>query len=305
MIKKGWKWFWILLGVLVLTALVFAFLGYREARSLGFLREPVFETVREELPLLERPAMLVFSKTNSFIHKDAIPAARQMLQGMAQVQGWSIYLSDNGAIYNPEDLAHFDVIVWNNVTGDVLLPEQRQALRTWLEDGGGFVGLHAAGDSSHEAWPWYQDKVIRARMTGHPIDPQFQQATLRVEQPADPIVSGLPPEWVREDEWYSFEASPRAPDLKVLLTIDESTYVPGEFFGTPLSMGEDHPMIWKHCVDGGRVVYSALGHTGESYAEPGYREVLTRAISWAGRTDRHRVRGAAAGAMGQPGLPCE
>ncbi|MBP6723646.1 MAG: ThuA domain-containing protein [Halioglobus sp.] len=304
--KKGWKWFWILLGVLVLIVLVLAVMGYREARSLGFLRAPVFETVPEELPLMERPAVLVFSKTNSFIHKDAIPAARQMLQGMARARGWSIHISDNGALYNPEDLARFDVIVWNNVTGDVLLPEQRQAMRKWLEEGGGFVGLHAAGDSSHEAWPWYQDNVIRARMTGHPIDPQFQRATLRVEQPADPIVSGLPQEWVREDEWYSFEASPRAADVGVLLTLDESTYAPGEFFGTPLSMGADHPMIWKHCIGRGRVVYSALGHTGESYAEPGYREVLTRAIAWAGRTEQNPVAGEAAEiATGRPGLACE
>lgn len=295
---KAWKRFWIVLGVLALIALVFAVRGYREARSLGFLRQPVFETVREELPALGHPAVLVFSKTNSFIHKDAIPAARQMLGSVAEGQGWSIHFSDSGAIYNPEDLAHFDVIVWNNVTGDVLLPEQREAMRSWLARGGGFVGLHAAGDNSHDAWPWYQETVIRARFTGHPLDPQFQRATLRVEQPADPMVSGLPAEWVREDEWYSFAASPRAPDVRVLLTIDESTYSPGEFFNTPLSMGEDHPMIWKHCVGEGRVLYSALGHTAETYADSKYRELVTRAIAWVGRIDEGDP-------AGPNGLACE
>ena len=294
----GWKRFWAVLGVLALIAVVLAILGYREARSLGFLREPVFETVREELPPMGHPAVLVFSKTNSFIHKEAIPAARQMLRDIATEQGWSIYLSDNGAIYNPEDLARFDVIVWNNVTGDVLLPEQRSAMRAWLEQGGGFVGLHAAGDNSHDVWPWYQDTVIRAHFIGHPLDPQFQQATLRAEQPADPIVSGLPDEWVREDEWYSFAASPRAPDVRVLLTIDESTYNPGEFFNTPLGMGEDHPMIWKHCVGEGRVVYSAPGHTAETYADPKYRELVSRAIAWSGRINAH-------GMAGPDGLACE
>jgi type 1 glutamine amidotransferase len=295
---KGWKHFWAVLGVLALIALVLTVLGYREARSLGFLREPVFETVREELPPLVHPAVLVFSKTNSFIHKEAIPAARQMLQDIAAEQGWSIYLSDNGAIYNPEDLARFDVIVWNNVTGDVLLPEQRSAMRAWLEQGGGFVGLHAAGDNSHDVWPWYQDTVIRAHFIGHPLDPQFQQAMLRVEQPADPIVSGLPDEWVREDEWYSFAASPRAPDVRVLLTIDETTYQPGKFFGKELGMGRDHPMIWKHCVGEGRVVYSAPGHTAETYADPKYRELVSRAIAWSGRIN-------ADGVTVPDGLACE
>ena len=289
--KKGWKRFWAVLGVLALIVLVLAVLGYREARSLGFLREPVFETVREELPPMGHPAVLVFSKTNSFIHKEAIPAARRMLQDVAQEQGWSIYLSDSGAIYNPEDLAQFDVIVWNNVTGDVLLPGQRAAMRAWLEQGGGFVGLHSAGDNSHDGWPWYQDTVIRAHFIGHPLDPQFQQASLRVEQPADPIVSGLPDEWVREDEWYSFAASPRAPDVRVLVTIDETTYKPGEFFGKVLAMGGDHPMIWKHCVGDGRVVYSAPGHTAETYADPDYRDVVERAIAWAGRMDKDSMAG--------------
>ena len=116
------------------------------------------------------------------------------------------------------------------------------------------------------------------------VAPQFQQATLRIEQPADPIVAPLGTEWQRTDEWYSFAKSPRAPDIRVLATIDESSYAPGEFFdGTSLAMGADHPMIWKHCVRKGRVFYAALGHTAETFAEPQYRGLLQRAIAWAGR----------------------
>jgi uncharacterized protein len=227
--------------------------------------------------------VLVFSKTNSFIHKEAIPAAKALFEKMGAEQGWSVYQSDSGALYNAEDLAHFDVVVWNNVTGDVLLPAQRAAMQTWLEQGGGYVGLHSAGDSSHDVWPWYQDNVIRAHWIGHPLKPQFQQATLHVEQPADPIVAALPLNWSRTDEWYSFAKSPRGPDVRVLVTIDESSYTPGSMFGTALAMGGDHPVIWKHCVGRGRALYSALGHTAESFAEPEYREVLKRAIAWAAR----------------------
>ncbi len=163
-----------------------------------------------------------------------------------------------------EDLAHFDVIVWNNVTGDVLTAQQREAMRHWLEQGGGFLALHAGGDNSHEVWPWYLDTVIRARFIGHPLDPQFQQATLHIEQPADPIVAALEEDWVRTDEWYSFEKSPRAADVRVLATIDESTYSPGSFFGKALAMGSDHPMIWKHCAGAGPgVLFGAGAYRGE------------------------------------------
>ncbi|MBK6581812.1 MAG: ThuA domain-containing protein [Gammaproteobacteria bacterium] len=283
--KTGWKWFWGVTALLVLLALVAGGAYYSEMRANGFFRDPVFETERPALPPLEHPAVLVFSKTNSFIHKEAIPAGKQLFEQIAAEQGASIFLSDSGGVFNPGDLAHFDVIVWNNVTGDVLTAQQRQAMRHWLEQGGGFLALHAGGDNSHEVWPWYLDTVIRARFIGHPLYPQFQQATLHIEQPADPIVAALEEDWVRTDEWYSFDNSPRASDVRVLATIDENTYSPGSFFGKPLAMGSDHPMIWKHCAGAGRVFYSALGHTAESYSDPKYREVLMRAIVWAGRLD--------------------
>ena len=278
--RKHLIWF---LGLALLIFLAAAIHGVMRARSMGFLRFPVFETIPPDVPALGRPAILVFSKTNSFIHKEAIPAARRLLETIGAERRWSVYFTDNGAVYNVEDLAKFDLTVWNNVTGDVLTAEQRDAMRAWLEHGGGFVGLHAAGDNSHDAWPWYQDQVIRARFTGHPLDPQFQDATVRIEQPPDPIVAEAPEAWRRRDEWYSFESSPRSGDVQVLATVDESTYSPGSFFGTELDMGDDHPIIWKHCIGSGRVFYSAMGHTGESYGEPEYQAILERAMEWAGQ----------------------
>lgn len=281
--NKGWKRFWSVIVAIMLVALVLAGVTYGMGRSMGFFRDPVFESERPSLPPLAHPAVLVFSKANAFIHKEAIPVAKEMLRQMAGEHGWSVVVSDSGALFNAEDLARFDVVVWNNVSGDVLLPEQREAFRSWLENGGGFVGLHAAGDNSHEVWPWYQDNVIRAHFDGHPVFPQFQQARLRVEQPADPLVAALPDPWVRTDEWYTFDDSPRAADLRVLVTIDENSYSPEAFGFLSLRMGEDHPLIWKHCVGEGRVFYSALGHTAGTYTEPEYRELLARAIAWAGR----------------------
>ena len=282
------------LALVLLVFLALAIHGVMRARSMGFLRWPVFETVPPDVPALERPAVLVFSKTNSFIHKDAIPAAKQLLQDLGAKRGWAVYFTDNGAVYNARDLAQFDLTVWNNVTGDVLTPEQRDALRTWLEGGGGFVGLHAAGDNSHEGWPWYQDQVIRARFIGHPLDPQFQDATVRIEQPRDPIVAETPEAWVRRDEWYSFATSPRPNSVTVLATVDESTYSPGSFFGEDLAMGADHPIIWKHCIGKGRVFYSAMGHTKESYEEPEYQDLLERAMAWAGTPSKSSSTGACA-----------
>ncbi len=45
-------------------------------------------------------------------------------------------------------------------------------------------------------------------------------------------------------------------------------------------MGKDHPIAWAHEFGGGRAVYTAFGHTEESYAEPIVEALLVNAIAW-------------------------
>jgi uncharacterized protein len=273
------KWLKILI-ILLLVALAGAALFYNRMRAEGFFRTPVYETERPNMPALSRPAVLLFTKTNGFIHRDAIPAAQAAFRQIAAQRGWSLHATESGAIHNAEDLAKFDAIIWNNVTGDVLTPDQRTALQKYIENGGGFVGIHGSGGDREYAWPWYPDTLLKARFIGHPMNPQFQSATLHIEHGDDPIVQGLGATWTHEDEWYSFERSPRAEGVQVLATVDENSYRP-EVFGFSLRMGEDHPVIWKHCLQRGRVFYSALGHTAAAYADDKYRSVLEHATAWA------------------------
>lgn len=272
---------WIVRILIILVALVLAGGGwyYKTMREMGFFRKPVYETSRPDVPALSHPAVLIFSKTNGFIHKDAIPAAKTLIEQLAKQNGWSTYFTDSGAIHNADDLAKFDVIVWNNVTGDVLTADQRQALQNYLQNGGGFVGIHGAGGDREYDWAWYPETLLGAQFIGHPMKPQFQTATVRIEDKNDPIMQGLGDSWSREDEWYSFARSARDSGVHVLATLDESTYSP-KVFGKSIAMGADHPIIWKHCIKNGRVFYSALGHTAESYSEPKYQSVLTHAIAW-------------------------
>jgi len=267
----------ITLLVLVTLAAVYS---YYQMRSRGFWRIPVYETVPPQVPDLQRPAVLVFSKTNSFIHKEAIPAGEAMFQQMAQQNGWSVYVTENGAVHNTRDLAKFDTIVWNNVTGNVLTDDQRQALANYLQNGGGWIGIHGAGDNSAESdWPWYRQHLIGATFIGHPMNPQFQEAVVRIEAADDFIVRHLGEFWVRTDEWYSFDRSPRAAGMQVLGNLDESTYSP-MFFKNDIRMGDDHPIMWKNCVGQGRIFYTAMGHTAETFSEPKFVEMIQRASQW-------------------------
>lgn len=267
---------------LVVLALLAGALAIK-LRMDGFLREPAYETAAPVLPAeLKHPAILLFSKTNGFIHKEAIPAAQALFQQLGEANGWSVYLTDNAAVHNPQDLAQFDAVVWNNVSGDVLTPEQRTALEQYLENGGGFVGIHGSGGDPEYAWAWYPQSLLRAQFTAHPMFPQFQEATLKVESPQDAIVSHLPESFSMTDEWYSFRAPPQ--DVQVLLSLDEQTYSPQVLFAD-IGMGKDHPIAWKHCQGKGRAFYGAPGHLASSYSDPRYARVLEQATRWAMQPD--------------------
>ena len=247
----------------------------------------VYETEAPVIPAdLPRPAILVFSKTNAFRHEEAIPAAAAMFETMARTRGWGIFQTENGAAFSPEILEQFDAVIFSNASGDLFTPDQRAAFQAFVEGGGGYVGIHAAGDNSHVAWPWYMSNIIGTTFTGHPMDPQFQQATIRVENRTHPATAHLGETWNRTDEWYSFDASPRSvAGVNILATLDESTYSQKGMFGSEYKMGADHPIMWWRCAGQGRVLYSALGHTAASFTEAENVAVLTGAVEWAlGRT---------------------
>jgi hypothetical protein len=133
------------------------------------------------------------------------------------------------------------------------------------------VGIHSAADTERD-WPWY-GRLVGAWSSGHP---EIQPAVAEVVTPTDASTAGLPARWSRTDEWYGFLTNPRANGVRVLLTLDESTYVPQDW-----AMGADHPIAWEHSFDGGRAWYTELGHTEASYAEPLYLAHLLGGIRYA------------------------
>ena len=250
----------------------------------AFFPAKIYETEPPELPAdLAEPAILVFTKTNGFRHREAIPAGLERIRAIAERRGWSLFHTENGAVFNADQLARFAAVVWHNTSGDTLGPGQKRDFRAWMEGGGGFVGIHGAGGDPSYEWDWYVEELLRAQFTAHIMGPQFQPATLRIEDRDHPATRHLEETWTHTEEWYSFEASPRGRGVRVLASVDESTYVPVADFlwiNRDLRMG-DHPVIWSHCVGRGRALFSALGHRAEAYALPEYRGVLEGAIAWA------------------------
>jgi type 1 glutamine amidotransferase len=243
----------------------------------GFVT-PVYDSVPPEIPAtIKGPhAVLIFSKTNGYREEAGIQASNDALVSITKKRGWPSFVTENAAVMNARDLRRYKVVIWNNTSGDVLTEAQRAAFKTWLENGGAFVGTHGAGGDPSYAWSWYPETLIGAQFTSHSSQ---QLGTVRIEDTKSPITKGLPPVWARtvRDEWYAFKDNPRAkPGFHILATADETTYNPQRS-----TMGADHPMVWTHCVGKGPVFYSAIGHSAETYSEPNHLQLLENAIAWA------------------------
>ncbi len=226
-----------------------------------------------------RDGVLIFSKTNAFRHVEQIPHAVAVIGSLAEAQGRGVVATENAAIFRPDLLARFRIIVLASSTGDAYTPAQRAAFRAWIERGGRIVALHAAGDSSH-VWPFYLQQLIGARFIGHPGGADhIQPAEVSLTQPQHPIVRGVQLPWRPLDEWYSFDRVPAPRNATVIATIDERSYRPDP----RQVMGAVHPIAWISKVGRGQVFYTALGHTPESYDDANHRRIIANALRWAGR----------------------
>ncbi|GAB5453368.1 MAG: hypothetical protein Hals2KO_36960 [Halioglobus sp.] len=281
---------WLKRSLLTLVVLVLAAAGsiYFYFKSIGIIPSHDYETEPPAIPAFTRPAVLIFNKTNGFIHKDAIPVADAVFSQLARAQDWDVFVTDNAAVHNPGVLDKFRLVVWNNVSGDVLTVEQRESLKQWLEEGGGWVGVHGSGGDTSYEWQWYVDTLLGAQFVGHTMDPQYQDATVLVTEPAVPMTEHLPTPWiVPSEEWYAFASNPRDKGYEILLTIDEDSYIThgettsGWMAGWTDRMEGEHPLAWRHERGRGRIFYSSIGHRPETYELPEYQQLISGAMRWA------------------------
>lgn len=272
------------IGIAVLVLLlVGGGFTYYKLKEVGLIPREIYETVPPEIPTFSRPAILVLDKANGFIHKDAIPAANTMLAELAKQRGWDIFITENAASHNTEDLARFKVVVWNNVSGDVLTEDQRAALQQWIAGGGGWVGLHGSGGDFSYKWKWHVETLVGAQFIGHTMHPQFQDANVLVVNPAADITAHLQSPWrVPNEEWYAFDSNPRDKGYDILLALDESSYITrGKTMTGTDNMPGEHPIAWRHTLGQGRVFYNAIGHQAATYGIPEYRQLVANGIQWA------------------------
>lgn len=217
-------------------------------------------------PKLKHQKVLVFSKTAGY-HHASIPAGIEAIKKIGAENNFSVDTTSNASLFSIKNLKRYKAVIFLNTTGDLLNTEQEAAFKNYMQQGGGFAGVHAATDAEYN-WPWY-GKMVGGYFESHP---EQQQAKLVVHNNTHAATKGLPQNWSRWDEWYNFKNLNK--NVQVLISLDETSYKGGK-------NGAYHPVSWWHNFEGGRVFYTALGHTDASYTEPLFVQHLTGGILYA------------------------
>jgi type 1 glutamine amidotransferase len=229
--------------------------------------------------------VLVIGQTKGFEH-DSVSAAMATVYNLGKESGlWDTMLRTDTELLtkkefkgnNAKNLNYFDLIVFASTTSELDMDDSQKAdmLSFIHDDGKGFVGIHAALDTNYK-WPEYGE-MIGGWFDQHPW--MTFQAPIVNEDPDFPATRHFPKAFVKYDEIYQPKAWSRD-KVNVLLSLDPSKL---NYENNPRihRMDHDFPVAWSKMYGKGRVFYSTLGHTEESWDDPDIRKMYFEAIRWA------------------------
>jgi type 1 glutamine amidotransferase len=239
--------------------------------------------------------ILVIGQSKGYEH-DSISDAMATIYNLGRESGlWDTTLRTDTELLTKKDLArnaknlnYFDLVVFASTTGELDLDARQKAdiLSFVHDDGKGFVGIHAALDTNY-TWPEYGE-MIGGWFDQHPWG--TFNAPIINEAPDFPAVRHFPKAFIKYDEIYQPRAWSRN-NVNVLLSLDSSKL---DYSNNPRVHRTDHDfaVAWTKMYGKGRVFYSTLGHTEESWQDPDIRKMYFEAIRWAlgmteGSTESH------------------
>ena len=220
----------------------------------------------------ERPRVLLFSHSTGYRHASIEPGV-EAIRALGAREGMDVVATEDPDVFAPGALAGYDAIILlststkkDDPSSEWFQGPRRAALQGFVRGGGGIVGIHAASDS-HYNWPWYVD-MIGGHFASHPEG--TPEGALKVVDRGHPATQGMDATMRRVDEWYYFDDYD--PTTNVLVTLD------------PASIGQKdvnpNPVSWAHDYEGGRVFYTAMGHTAETYRDPNFLAHLAAGLKW-------------------------
>jgi type 1 glutamine amidotransferase len=207
-------------------------------------------------------------------------AAKQWLNKLAADSNFTIHYIQNTDSIDDGYLSKYQLFIQLDYPPYAWKNEAAKAFQRYIDRGrGGWIGFHHAtllGEfDGYPMWDWFSKFMGDIRFKNYIAT--FAAANVDVEDSSHPVMCGLPKSFIiRKEEWYTYNKSPR-PNVHVLATVDESSYVPD----SNIKMGDDHPVLWTNEHVKARNVYIFMGHSPILFQNHFYTTLFRNAIFWA------------------------
>lgn len=150
----------------------------------------------------------------------------------------------------------------------------------------GWLGFHHAtllGEfDGYPMWNWFSWFMGGIRFKNYIAD--FASAYVDIKDSVHPVMRHVSPRFlVQQEEWYTYDKVPD-PYIKVLATVDESSYRPD----TDIKMHGLHPVVWTNSKVRARNLYIFMGHGPGLWQNKDYKRLFWNALFWtAGKKPAH------------------
>ena len=173
-----------------------------------------------------------------------------------------------------EDLTPYDVIIMPDVVPGN--PEERARFQQYMENGGGWVGFHAAGyNDLSTGWSWFREFLGGGRFRCNNWPPQ--PGLMDVESRTHPVTKNLPERFVAPaSEFYQWTPDPRSnPAVEVLVSLAPENFPMGL---KDIVFGGDFPIVWTN--RNYRMIYLNMGHGDECFSDATQNLLFVNALRW-------------------------
>lgn len=219
-------------------------------------------------------ALIYYSEGVEPAHREFAQQALAFFHKLSYGEGFLYDKTTDLSQFTDEQLAQYDIQIWLN--NSVHSAEQRAAFQRYMEQGGGWMGFHAAAyNDKNTGWPWYNEFLGCGKFYCNNWPPQCVLVDADTQE--HPVTRSLPQSWVMpSSEWYQWDPSPRQnPDVEVLVSISQKNY--------PLGIKDvvrwgDFPIVWTNRKF--RMVYLNIGHGDECFSDAATNLLYTNAFRW-------------------------
>ena len=219
-------------------------------------------------------ALVYYSDTAEPAHVQFAEQAVNFFKDLTVGNGFILETTTSLADYPYERLKDYDVMIVINATPSA--GKEREAFEKYMENGGGWVGFHAAGyhDASTK-WPWFEQFLGAGTFLCNNWPPQ--PALLQVDVTNHPVTKNLPVEFVAAKcEWYMWNNGADTRDnVDVLLSLSPKNFPIG--LKDVVSFGE-WPVVWTNRDY--RMIYLNIGHGDEEFESQTQNLLLINALRW-------------------------